>query len=67
MCDRIQEGDERNEKIKKIFTSEEEECLEINKSLESCLIQNERDFRKCKKELALLKECMTKKAKFKNE
>ncbi len=59
MCDRIREGDERNLKI---FENKEiTKCLEINLYLEKCLENFQRDFRKCKKEVNDLKECMNKK------
>ena len=55
MCDRIRETDER------IIDLEKDECIKVNKTLENCLNINNRDFRKCKDELNLLKQCMNNK------
>jgi hypothetical protein len=52
MCDRIKEDDERMKDVRNL------KCSDINKHLETCLKINERDFRKCKNELNMLKECM---------
>jgi hypothetical protein len=60
MCDRIQDGDERNLKMKAMLNMSEEKykCVEINVDLEKCLNGNNRDFRKCKDFVMQLKECM---------
>lgn len=58
MCDRIRETDERNVTINSIL--KESGCLEINQMLSKCLLNNGRDFRKCKNELDQLKICQEK-------
>jgi hypothetical protein len=59
MCDRIREDDERTIKMK---TDEKlNKCLNVNNLLEKCLEVNERDFRMCRKEVSVLKECMSNK------
>jgi len=59
MCDRIREDDERNE----ILDQRKDKCIEINKKLEKCLFENDRDFRKCKNVVNELKICMQEKSK----
>ncbi len=58
MCDRIREGDERISNYDK-----SDKCISINFELEKCLKENERDFRKCKNHVDLLKICMEEKLK----
>ena len=58
MCDRIQEGDERISNYDK-----NDKCITINFELEKCLKENERDFRKCRTQVNLLKICMEEKLK----
>lgn len=59
MCDRIRQDDERNLKMQN--NEEYKKCLEFNSLLEKCLEISKRDFRMCKKELSMLRECMEKK------
>lgn len=59
MCDRIRSGDERNE----ILNARNDRCIEINKDLDKCLSENDRDFRKCKKYVNDLRVCMEEKLK----
>lgn len=59
MCDRIRNDDERNE----ILNARKDRCIEINKDLDKCLNENDRDFRKCKKFVNDLKTCMEEKMK----
>lgn len=54
MCDRIRNDDERNI----LLDGKKDKCIEINKELEKCLNENDRDFRKCKKYVDELKGCM---------
>lgn len=56
MCDRIREDDERTITMKKDVNLNK--CLDVNKNLEKCLQENERDFRKCKLQVENLKKCM---------
>ena len=59
MCDRIKEDDERIS----ILNTRNDKCISINKGLEKCLKENDRDFRKCKLQVQELKICMEEKLK----
>ena len=58
MCDRIRDDDERTIQIKSNVNLNK--CLDVNKILEKCLVENDRDFRKCKNEVIELKNCFQK-------
>jgi len=57
----MREDDERTVKLKN--DTNMNKCIDVNVFLEKCLEANDRDFRKCKKEVDNLKYCMNYKEK----
>jgi hypothetical protein len=58
MCDKIQEGDERNQST----IIQQDDCIKNeNKLLENCLKDNNHDWRKCSNQLKELKKCYSNK------